>query len=43
MQNLSLLLKIGFEQYLIGLFFGLTKDNSSSMSPSIKIYDVSDD
>jgi hypothetical protein len=42
-KNLSLLLQVGFEQDLIGLFLCLTENDGSAVSSSIKIDEVGDD
>jgi hypothetical protein len=43
MQDLSLLLEIGFGKYLIGLFLGLTENNSTSMASTVEVDDVGND
>jgi len=42
MQNLRLLFEIGLGKYLVGLFFCLTENNSTSMSSTIEVDDISD-
>lgn len=43
MQNLSLLLKIGLEEDLIGFFFGFAEDDSTSVASTVEVNDVCDD
>jgi hypothetical protein len=40
MQDLGFLFKIGFKKDFVGFLFGLTEDDSSTMSATIKIDDV---
>jgi len=41
MQNLSLLFEIGFEKNLISFFLSLAENNSTAMSTSVEIDDIS--
>jgi len=42
-QNLSLLLQVGFQEDFVGFLFGLAENNGSSVSSSVKVDDVGDD
>ena len=42
-EHLGFLLKIGFQQDLVGFFLGLAENDGSSVATTIKVHDVSDD
>lgn len=43
MKDLSLLFKISFKKDFIGFLFGLTEDDGSSVSSSVKIDNIGND
>ncbi len=43
MEDLSLLLEIGFKEDFIGFLFGFTEDDGSSMPATVEVDDVGDD
>lgn len=42
-EDLGLLFEVGFEKDFVGFLFGLAEDNSSAVSSSVEVDDVSND